>query len=136
MTSSRIAHIGIAVKNLDDALKLYHDALGLPLHGREEVTGDRVTVAFLPIGDTEIELLEATDPESPVARFIEKRGEGVHHIAIEVTDIDSALAIMREQGFRLVDETPRPGAGGCRVAFLHPKSTNGVLVELCEPPAG
>lgn len=130
--ASSIAHIGIAVKNLDEALKLYHEALGLPLHGREKVAGDRVTVAFLPIGDTEVELLEAVDPESPIARFIEKRGEGVHHIAFEVEDIEAALSTMQEYGFRLIDKTPRPGAGGSRVAFLHPKSTGGVLIELCE----
>ena len=133
--TARIAHIGIAVRNLDEALRLYHDTLGLPLHGRETVESDRVTVAFLPIGDTQVELLEATDPESPVARFIEKRGEGVHHVAFEVDDVDEALEILREQGFRLIDETPRAGAGGARVAFVHPRTTNGVLIELCEKDA-
>ena len=133
--TARIAHIGIAVRNLDEALRLYHDTLGLPLHGRETVESDRVTVAFLPIGDTQVELLEATDPESPVARFIEKRGEGVHHVAFEVDDVDEALEILREQGFRLIDETPRAGAGGARVAFVHPRTTNGVLIELCEKGA-
>jgi len=130
--ASRLAHIGIAVNDIDESLKLYHEALGLSLHGRETVEKDRVNVAFLPIGDTEIELLEATDPDSPIARFIEKRGEGIHHIAIEVEDIDAALETMRTRGFRLIDETPRSGAGGVRVAFLHPKSTGGVLIELCE----
>ena len=129
---TNVAHIGIAVKNLDDALKLYHEALGLPLHGTEHVEKDRVKVAFLPVGDTEIELLEATDPESPIARFIEKRGEGIHHIAVEVEDIDIALENMKANDFKLIDETPRTGAGGTRVAFIHPKSTSGVLIELCE----
>lgn len=130
--TARIAHIGIAVRNLDEALRLYHDTLGLPLHGRETVESDCVTVAFLPIGDTQVELLEATDPESPVARFIEKRGEGVHHVAFEVDDVEQALGVLRERGFRLIDETPRTGAGGARVAFVHPRSTHGVLIELCE----
>ncbi|MBT5872171.1 MAG: methylmalonyl-CoA epimerase [Candidatus Latescibacteria bacterium] len=129
----RIAHIGIAVSDLADSLRLYQDALGLELHGRETVEKDKVNVAFLPVGDTEIELLEASDPDSPVAKFIEKHGEGIHHIAIEVTDIESSLDTLRTQGFRLIDETPRIGAGGARVAFVHPKSTGGVLLELCEP---
>ncbi len=135
MRTARIAHIGIAVRNLDEALSLYHDTLGLPLQGRETVESDRVTVAFLPVGDTQVELLEATDPESPVARFIEKRGEGVHHVAFQVDDVEEALRAFRERGFRLIDETPRTGAGGARVAFVHPRSTNGVLIELCEKAA-
>ncbi len=130
--TSRIAHIGIAVENLELSLKLYRDTLGLPLHGRHSVEQDRVNVAFLPIGDTEIELLEAADPESPVARFIARNGEGIHHVALEVEDIDASLQSMRASGYRLIDETPRPGAGGIRVAFVHPKSTGGVLLELCE----
>jgi methylmalonyl-CoA epimerase len=134
MSMRRIAHIGIAVNNLDEALRLYHAAMGLPLHGRERVEQDRVEVAFLPVGDTEVELLEPTHPDSPVARFLEKRGEGIHHIAFEVEDIEQAMKAMRDQGFRLIDEQPRPGAGGVRVAFLHPKSTGGVLIELCEHP--
>ncbi|MEE2708382.1 MAG: methylmalonyl-CoA epimerase [Gemmatimonadota bacterium] len=130
--TARIAHIGIAVKNLDESLKLYQETLGLKLHGREVVDGDKVTVAFLPIGDTEIELMEAIEPDSPVGRFIEKRGEGIHHIAVEVEDIDATVEAVRDQGYLLIDEDPRPGAGGVRVAFIHPKSTNGVLIELCE----
>ena len=130
--TARIAHIGIAVKSLDESLKLYQETLGLTLHGRELVEGDKVTVAFLPIGDTEIELMEAVEPLSPVGRFIEKRGEGIHHIAVEVEDIDATVETMRGQGYRLIDEEPRPGAGGVRVAFIHPQSTNGVLIELCE----
>lgn len=132
--TSRIAHIGIAVKSIDEALKLYHHTLGIPLHGQEEVGTERVRVAFLPVGDTEIELLAATGPDSPVARFIETRGEGIHHIALEVPDIETALEALRVRGFRLIDETPRTGAGGMRVAFIHPKSAGGVLLELCERP--
>lgn len=129
---ARVAHIGIAVRDLDEALRLYHEALGLPLHGRESVQSDGVNVAFLPVGDTELELLEATDPESPVARFIEKRGEGIHHIALEVDDVAETLRTLRDCGYRLIDEEPRIGAGGVRVAFVHPRSTSGVLIELCE----
>ena len=130
--TARVAHIGIAVRNLDEALRLYHEALGLPLHGRESVASDGVNVAFLPAGDTELELLEATDPASPVARFIEKRGEGIHHIALEVDDVAKTLNNLRDHGYRLIDEEPRTGAGGVRVAFVHPRSTNGVMIELCE----
>ncbi|MCY3554569.1 MAG: methylmalonyl-CoA epimerase [Gemmatimonadetes bacterium] len=129
---ARVAHIGIAVRDLDEALRLYHETLGLPLHGRESVESDGVNVAFLPAGDTELELLEATGPESPVARFIEKRGEGIHHIALEVDDVTESLKILSDQGYRLIDEEPRIGAGGVRVAFVHPRSTSGVLIELCE----
>ena len=130
--TARVAHIGIAVRDLDEALRLYHETLGLPLHGRESVASDGVNVAFLPAGDTELELLEATDPASPVARFIEKRGEGIHHIALEVDDVAKTLKNLRDHGYRLIDEEPRTGAGGVRVAFVHPRSTNGVLIELCE----
>ena len=131
-SSARVAHIGIAVRDLDEALRLYHETLGLPLHGRHTVQSDGVNVAFLPAGDTKLELLEATDPESPVARFIEKRGEGIHHIALEVDDVAETLKILRGRGYRLIDEEPRTGAGGVRVAFVHPRSTSGVLIELCE----
>lgn len=130
--SARIAHIGIAVRDLDEALRLYNEVLGLPLQGRETVESDRVAVAFLPAGDTEVELLQATDPESPVARFIEKRGEGIHHIALEVDDVEESLKVLRDRGYRLIDEEARIGAGGARVAFVHPRSTGGVLIELCE----
>jgi methylmalonyl-CoA/ethylmalonyl-CoA epimerase len=106
--------------------------LGLELHGTEVVEEQKVRVAFLPVGDTEIELLESTDPEGPIAKFIEKRGQGMQHIALRVDDIDEALERMRQKGVRLIDEKPRYGAGGARIAFLHPKSTGGVLVELCE----
>ena len=130
--TARVAHIGIAVRDLEEALRLYHETLGLPLHGRESVASDGVNVAFLPVGDTELELLEATDPASPVARFIEKRGEGIHHIALEVDDVTKTLKNLRDHGYRLIDEEPRTGAGGVRVAFVHPRSTSGVLIELCE----
>lgn len=133
--TARVAHIGIAVRNLDEALRLYHEALGLPLHGRESVASDGVNAAFLPAGDTELELLEATDPDSPVARFIEKRGEGIHHIALEVDDVAETLKTLRGRGYRLIDDEPRIGAGGVRVAFVHPRSTSGVLIELCEKGA-
>jgi methylmalonyl-CoA/ethylmalonyl-CoA epimerase len=128
----KVDHIGIAVSNLDDAIKLYKDVLGLELHGIEEVEEQKVKVAFLPVGDTEIELLESTSPEGPIARYIEAKGQGIQHIAFQVDDIEAALEEMRVKGMRLIDEKPRYGAGGAKIAFLHPKSTNGVLIELCE----
>ncbi|HPL53969.1 MAG TPA: methylmalonyl-CoA epimerase [Bacillota bacterium] len=132
MLVSKIDHIGIAVNNLDEAIKLYKDVLGLELHGVEVVEEQKVKVAFLPIGDTEIELLESTSPEGPIAKFIETKGQGIQHIAFKVGDVEAALAEMKEKGMRLIDEKPRYGAGGARIAFLHPKSTDGVLIELCE----
>jgi len=128
----KVDHIGVAVSNLEEALKVYTDVLGLKLHGTEVVEEQKVRVAFMPVGDTEIELLESTDPEGPIAKFIEKRGEGIQHIAFKVDDIEEALEQMRQKGVRLIDEKPRYGAGGARIAFLHPKSTGGVLVELCQ----
>ena len=128
----KVDHIGVAVSNLEEALKIYTDVLGLKLHGTEVVEEQKVRVAFMPVGDTEIELLESTDPEGPIAKFIEKRGEGIQHIAFRVDDIEEALEQMRQRGVRLIDEKPRYGAGGARIAFLHPKATGGVLVELCE----
>jgi methylmalonyl-CoA/ethylmalonyl-CoA epimerase len=127
-----VDHIGIAVADLEEALKLYTETFGLELQGTEVVEEQKVKVAFLPIGDTEIELLESTDPEGPIAKFIEKRGQGIQHIALRVDDIDAALDKMRAEGIRLIDEKPRYGAGGARIAFLHPKATGGVLIELCE----
>ena len=127
-----VDHIGIAVADLEEALKLYTETFGLELQGTEVVEEQKVKVAFLPIGDTEIELLESTDPEGPIAKFIEKRGQGIQHIALRVDDIDAALDKMRAVGIRLFDEKPRYGAGGARIAFLHPKATGGVLIELCE----
>ncbi|HZX46494.1 MAG TPA: methylmalonyl-CoA epimerase [Clostridia bacterium] len=129
---TKVDHIGIAVSNLEETLKVYTEILGLELSGVEVVEDQKVRVAFLPIGDTEIELLESTQPDGPIAKFIEKKGEGIQHIAFRVEDIHAALEDMRQKGVRLIDEQPRYGAGGAQIAFLHPKSTHGVLVELCE----
>jgi methylmalonyl-CoA/ethylmalonyl-CoA epimerase len=129
---TKIDHIGIAVSNLDETLRLYTEILGLVPGGVEVVEEQKVKVAFLPIGDTEIELLESTQPDGPIAKFIEKKGEGIQHIAFRVENIKEALEDMRRKGVRLIDEEPRYGAGGAQIAFLHPKSTYGVLVELCE----
>lgn len=129
---NKIDHIGIAVKNLDETLKFYENVLGIKCTGTEVVEDQKVKTAFLPIGDTEIELLEATDENSAIAKFIEKRGEGIQHIAYRVEDIEKALEEVKEKGIRLIDEKPRKGAGGAMIAFLHPKSTYGVLIELCE----
>lgn len=128
----KIDHIGLAVRNLDEALKFYEEMLGLQSTGVEEVEEQKVRIAFLPVGESKIELLESTDPEGPVAKFIESKGEGVQHIALRVNNIDEKLKEMEEKGVRLIDKTPRYGAGGARIAFLHPKSTYGVLLELCE----
>jgi methylmalonyl-CoA epimerase len=128
----KIDHIGIAVKNIDEAAKLYQDLLGLKITKVEEVAEQRVKVAFLPTGDSKVELLESTDPEGPVAKFIEARGEGVQHIAYRVDNIEEELARLKAAGVRLIDEKPRYGAGGAKIAFLHPKATFGTLIELCE----
>jgi methylmalonyl-CoA/ethylmalonyl-CoA epimerase len=128
----KVDHIGIATRQIDEALALWRDALGLQVDFTEEVTGQGVRVAMLPIGETHIELLEPLSENSPVGKFLERRGPGIHHVAIEVTDIRATLAQLREQGTRLIDETPRTGAGGCLVAFVHPSSTNGVLLELVQ----
>jgi methylmalonyl-CoA epimerase len=132
MNLKNIDHIGIAVSNLQESLSFWETSLGIELHGIEEVAEQKVRTAFLPVGSTEIELLEPTSADSSVARFIEKRGEGLHHIAIEVDDIEAALAELKAKGIQLIDETPRNGAGGARIAFVHPKATHGVLLELCE----
>ncbi|NTV88939.1 MAG: methylmalonyl-CoA epimerase [Clostridiales bacterium] len=129
---TKVDHIGIAVSSLDEALKFYTGVLGLELHGTEIVEEQKVKVAFLPLGDTEIELLEATHPDSAVAKFIESKGAGIQHIAYRVDDVEAAIAEMKAKGIRMIDETPRYGAGNARIAFVHPKSTEGVLVELCE----
>ena len=128
----KIDHIGIAVKSLEETKKLYEALLGLDFAGQETVEEQKVTTAFFPVGDSEIELLESTSPDGPIAKFLEKRGPGFQHIAFRVEDIDQALSELKEKGIRLIDEKPRKGAGGGRIAFLHPKSTYGVLVELCE----
>jgi methylmalonyl-CoA/ethylmalonyl-CoA epimerase len=128
----KIDHIGVAVKSIEESLKLYEDALGMELAGTEVVEEQKVRTAFLPIGDTEIELLESTDPDGPIGRYIEKRGEGVQHIAYRVENIEEAIKEMMDKGVRMIDETPRYGAGGAKIAFCHPKSTKGVLIELCQ----
>ncbi|MFZ5966645.1 MAG: methylmalonyl-CoA epimerase [Bacillota bacterium] len=128
----KVDHIGVAVKSLDETLKFYQDMLGLELHGTETVEEQKVKVAFLPVGDTEVELLESTDPEGPIAKFIEKKGEGIQHIAFRVPNIEEAIAELMAKGVKMIDEKPRYGAGGAKIAFCHPKSTNGVLVELSE----
>ncbi|MPM07578.1 hypothetical protein SDC9_53884 [bioreactor metagenome] len=128
----KVDHIGVAVKNLDEALSFYENILGLKSAGKEVVEEQKVTVAFLPVGDSEIELLESTQEDGPIAKFIEKNGEGVQHIAYKVDNIEEAIAEMKEKGIRMIDEKPRYGAGGARIAFCHPKSTFGVLIELTE----
>lgn len=128
----KVDHIGIAVKSLDEALKFYEDVLGIKCVSTEVVEEQKVKVAFLPVGDTEVELLESTEENGPIAKFIEKRGEGIQHIAYKVDDIEKAIEEFKERGIRLIDEKPRYGAGGAKIAFLHPKSTFGVLIELCE----
>jgi len=128
----RLDHVGIAVRSLEEALRPYVDGLGLPVDGTEEVAGEGVRVAFLPVGETRIELLEPTAEDSPIARFIRRRGEGIHHLCFRVADLEAAMARLKEVGVPLVDQAPRPGAGGSRVAFVHPRGTGGVLIELTE----
>jgi methylmalonyl-CoA/ethylmalonyl-CoA epimerase len=130
---TKIDHIGIAVNSLDDTLPFYRDHLGMALVGIEEVAEQKVKVAMLRVGESKIELLEPTSPESPVARFLEKNGPGIHHLAYEVGDIEAAIARLEGEGTRMIDRTPRNGAHGARIAFIHPKSSNGVLTELCQP---
>jgi len=127
----KIDHVGIAVKNLEEAIKTYR-ALGLEVSEIEEVKEQKVRVAMLPVGESRIELLEATSPDSAIAKFIERRGEGIHHLAINVSNIDEALKNAKDSGLTLIDEKPRMGAGGKKVAFVHPKSTHGVLLEFVE----
>ena len=131
MELKRVDHIGIAVKNLDEAVKFY-ESLGFKATGYEVVAEQKVKVAFLPCGDSELELLESTEPDGPIARFIEKNGPGIQHIAIRVDNIDKALEELKAKEVRLIDQTPRYGAGGARIAFVHPKATGGVLLELTE----
>ena len=130
----KIDHIGIATRGIEDVITFYRDALGLAIGDTEEVAEQKVRVAMLPIGESRIELLEATSEDSPLTRFLEKRGPGIHHIAVQVDDIRDALANLRQSGARLIDEEPRQGAGGCLVAFVHPSSSGGVLLELVENP--
>lgn len=128
----KIDHIGIAVRNLEEALKFYEGVLGLKATGTEVVEEQKVKIAFLPLGESKLELLQSTDPEGPVAKFIESRGEGIQHIAIRVDNIEEKLKELEEKDVRLIDKVPRYGAGGARIAFLHPKSTFGILLELCQ----
>jgi len=128
----KIDHIGVAVNNLEESLHIFKDVLGMKCSGEEEVKEQNVKVAFLPVGESEIELLESTTLDGNIAKYIEKKGEGIHHIAFEVEDLDVMLKNLQKKGVRLIDKEPRYGAGGARIAFLHPKSTNGILVELCE----
>ncbi|MCF6242246.1 MAG: methylmalonyl-CoA epimerase [Bacteroidales bacterium] len=131
MDLSHIEHIGIAVKSIDDAKKYYEDILGLKCYAVEEVKDQMVKTAFFKIGQTKIELLEATSPESPVAKFIDKRGEGIHHIAFAVENTDAALAEVEQKGIKTIDKKARKGAEGLNIGFLHPKFTFGVLTEFC-----
>jgi methylmalonyl-CoA/ethylmalonyl-CoA epimerase len=132
MKTKKINHIGIAVHSLDTAIPFYRDQLRMTLEGTEEVADQKVRVAFLQVGESRIELLEPTSADSPVAKFLEKKGEGIHHIAYEVDDIAATLEKMKEQGVRLIDEAPRPGAHDSLIAFLHPKASGGVLTEICQ----
>lgn len=128
----KIDHVGIAVSNMEEACRFYEDVLEIKVTGTEEVKEQKVITAFLPVGDSEIELLAPTAPDSPIARFIEKRGEGIQHIALRVDDIEAELERLKTAGVRLIDEKPRRGAGGAKIAFIHPKATGGVLLEISE----
>ena len=128
----KIDHLGIAVNSIDEGKNFWSEVLGLAFEGTETVAQQKVTTAFFPVGESEVELLESTAPDGPIAKYMEKKGAGIQHIAFRVADIEAALAELKEKGVRLIDEKPRMGAGGAKIAFLHPKATGGVLVELCE----
>jgi methylmalonyl-CoA/ethylmalonyl-CoA epimerase len=132
MKPSHIEHIGIAVNNLESAIAFYEEVMGIECYKIEEVADQKVRTAFLIVGETKIELLESTDPEGPIGKFIEKRGEGIHHIAFAVDKIEEHLARAQNKGVKLIDSIPRKGAEGLDIAFLHPKSASGVLIEFCE----
>jgi methylmalonyl-CoA/ethylmalonyl-CoA epimerase len=132
MKITHIEHIGIAVKNIEESIAYYEGVLGLKCYAVEEVKEQRVKTAFFMVGQTKIELLESTDPEGPVGKFLEKKGEGVHHVAFATSNLEDSLVEMEEKGVTLIDKKPRKGAEGLDIAFLHPKSTHGVLTELCE----
>lgn len=134
MKPTHIEHLGIAVKSIDAALPYFQEVLGLECYAIEEVPEQKVKTAFLKVGETKIELLESMSPDGPVGKFIEKKGEGVHHIAFAVEDLQASLDFATEKGVQLIDKTPRKGAEGLDIAFLHPKSTVGVLTELCFNP--
>lgn len=128
----QVDHIGIAVSNLAEAKKFYTDVLGMFVPGEEVVEQQKVKVCFIPCGDSEIELLESTSPDGPIARFIEKNGEGIQHVALRVDNIEAAIADLKAKDIRLIDEQPRYGAGGASIAFIHPRATGGVLLEISE----
>lgn len=128
----KIDHLGIAVNSIDDGKNFWTDILGLGFEGSETVEAQKVTTAFFPVGESEVELLESTSPDGPVAKFIDKKGTGFQHVAFRVADIEAALEELKEKGVQLIDQKPRIGAGGAKIAFLHPKATGGVLVELCQ----
>lgn len=132
MGINKISHIGIAVRDLDQQVAFYRDKLGLELLGFEEVKDQQVKVAIFKVGESNIELLTPTSPESPIAKFLDKRGEGIHHLAYDSDGLEALLGTLEEKGVDLIDKKPRPGAHGARIAFLHPRSTFGVLTELCE----
>ncbi len=132
MKIKHIDHVGIAVKSIEQAGKFYTEIMGLKIQDIERVAEQKVDVAFLPITDSEIELLESTEPDGPVAKYINSKGEGVQHLAFRVDNIEEALKELKEKGVRLIDQSPRKGAGGAMIAFIHPKETNGVLVEICQ----
>jgi methylmalonyl-CoA/ethylmalonyl-CoA epimerase len=128
----KIDHLGIAVNSIDDGKKFWSDTLGLAFEGTETVAEQKVTTAFFPVGESEVELLESTAADGPIAKYIEKKGTGIQHVALRVENIDEALSELKQKGVQLIDQTPRRGAGGAKIAFLHPKATGGVLVELCQ----
>lgn len=134
MKPTHIEHIGIAVKNMADAIAYYENIFGLQCYQIEEVPDQKVKTAFFMVGQTKIELLESTSPDGPIGKFIEKKGEGIHHIAFAVNGLENRLPYLEHQGIQLIDKQPRKGAEGLNIAFLHPKSTFGVLTELCEKP--
>jgi len=131
MKPTHIEHIGIAVADLDEGIAYYERVLGLECYAIEEVADQKVRTAFFKVGDTKIELLESTDPEGPIGKFIEKKGPGIHHLAFAMDKVGQALAHAESQGVKLIDKAPRPGAEGLQIGFLHPKSTLGVLTEFC-----
>src|ERR1035437_136013 len=132
METTHIEYIGIAVRNLEESIKFYEDTFGLKCYAVEEVKDQKVRTAFFEVGQTKIELLESTEPDGPIGKFIEKKGEGVHHLAFSVKNIESALTEIEKKGIQLIDKQPRKGAEGLDIAFLHPESTFGILTELCE----
>lgn len=128
----KIDHLGIAVENLSEAVSLFRDTLGLEFAGEETVAEQKVKTAFFPLGDSSIELLEPTEPDSPIGKFLAKKGPGIHHIALRVEDVAKAIETLKQKGVRMIDEVARTGAHGAKIAFIHPKSTPGLLVELCQ----